>query len=112
MKALRVTDMPEEEAGFYARVSKRVEGRGRTSFLNLLLDPVFGRRPVYATGAMFLSIASFPLAATGEQPELARTPARMMAQPPLTPVTMRTEMPTIYSGAGSGLRRRWRGSKK
>ncbi|MFN0102587.1 MAG: anti-sigma factor family protein [Bryobacteraceae bacterium] len=91
MKALRMTDVPEPAAGFYARVLQRVEAQGRPSFWNLLLDPVFGQRLVYATGAMFLLMASFLLATTGGQPELARTPVQMMAQPAVTPVAMRAE---------------------
>ena len=73
---------------FYARVMQRVEAQGRPSFWSLLLDPVFGRRLVYATGAMFLLMASFLLATTGDQPELAQTPVQMMVQPSSTPVAM------------------------
>jgi len=88
IRALRATDVPEPSAGFYARVIQRVEANGRPSFWNLLLDPVFGRRLVYATGAMFLLMASFLLATTGGQPELARTPVEMMARPQATPAAM------------------------
>ena len=86
LRALRATDVPDDpSAGFYARVMQRVEAQGIPSFWNLLLDPVFGRRLVYATGALFLLMASFLLATTGGQPELARTPVEMMAQPRVTP---------------------------
>ena len=88
VRSLRVTDPPELPAGFYARVMQRVEAQGRPSFWSLLLDPVFGRRLVYATGAMFLLMASFLLATTGEQPELARTPVQMMVQPASAPAAM------------------------
>jgi len=91
MRALRATDVPEASAGFYARVMQRVESQGRPSFWNLFLDPVFGRRLVYATGAMFLLMASFLLATTGGQPELARTPVEMMARPAAAPVAMQAE---------------------
>lgn len=85
LRALRATDVPEPSAGFYARVMQRVEAQGRPSFWNLLLDPVFGRRLVYTTGAMFLLMASFLLATTGGEPQLARTPVEMMARPSATP---------------------------
>lgn len=88
LRALRATDVPDPSAGFYARVMQRVEAQGIPSFWNLLLDPVFGRRLVYATGAMFLLMASFLLATTGGQPELARTPVEMIARPPATPAAM------------------------
>jgi anti-sigma factor RsiW len=91
MRALRVVDVPEPVAGFYARVLQRVETQARPSFWTLLLDPVFGRRLVYATGAMFLLMASFLLATTGGQPELARTPVEMMAQPPMAPPAMQAD---------------------
>jgi anti-sigma factor RsiW len=81
LKALRFAEAPEPSAGFYGRVMMRVEAQARPSFWNLLLDPVFGQRLVYATGALFLLMASFLLATTGGQPELAQTPVHMMAQP-------------------------------
>ena len=90
IRALRTTHAPEPAAGFYARVMHRVEEQGLPSFWNLLLDPVFGRRLVYATGALFLLMASFLLATTGGQPELARTPVEMMAQPRVTPAAAQT----------------------
>ena len=90
MKTLRVNDAPEPPAGFYARVLQRVESQARPSFWNLLLDPVFGQRLVYGTGALFLLMASFLLATTGGQPELAQTPVQMMAQPAAAPVVMQT----------------------
>lgn len=90
LKALRVADVPEPAAGFYARVLQRVDAQVRPSFWHLLLDPVFGQRLVYATGALFLLMASFLLATTGGQPELAQTPVQMIAQPEVTPVVLRT----------------------
>lgn len=88
VRALKAIDVPEAAPGFYARVLQRVEAQGRPSFWNLLLDPVFGRRLVYATGAMFLLMASFLLATSGGQPELARTPVEVMAQPRDYPAPM------------------------
>lgn len=81
VRSLRVAEVPDLGVGFYARVMERVEAQGRPSFWNLLLDPVFGQRLVYATGALFLLMASFLLATSGNQPELAQTPVQMMAQP-------------------------------
>lgn len=88
MRSLKVSDVPEPSAGFYARVMQRVEAQGRPSFWNLLLDPVFGQRLVYATGAAFLLMASFLLATSGGQSELAQTPVHVMAQPESTPTVM------------------------
>jgi anti-sigma factor RsiW len=89
LRSLKAPEVPELSAGFYARVLQRVEAQGRPSFWSLLLDPVFGRRLVYATGSMFLLMASFLLATSGNEPELAQTPVQMMAQPEATPAAMR-----------------------
>ena len=89
LRSLKAPEVPELSAGFYARVLQRVETQGRPSFWSLLLDPVFGRRLVYATASMFLLMASFLLATSGNEPELAQTPVHMMAQPEATPAAMR-----------------------
>ena len=89
LRALIAPEVPELSGCFYARVLQRVEAQGRPSFWSLLLDPVFGRRLVYATASLFLLMASFLLATTGNEPELARTPVEMMAQPGATPAAMR-----------------------
>lgn len=82
MRSLRAPALPDQSPGFYARVMQRVEEQGRPTFWSLFLDPVFGRRLVYATGALFLLMASFLLATSNpNQPELARTPIRYMAEP-------------------------------
>ena len=87
VRSLRAPAVSELRAGFYARVMQKVEEQGRPSFWNLLLDPVFGRRLVYGTGAMFLLMASFLLATSGDQPELAQTPVQMISQPAVTAVS-------------------------
>jgi len=91
LRSFKAVEVPEMSAGFYARVLQRVEAQGRPSFWSLFLDPVFGRRLVYATGSMFLLMASFLLATTGDEPELAQTPVEMMAHPGHKhPVAVRT----------------------
>jgi len=85
MRALRVPSAVEPNAGFYARVMHRIESQGPPSFWNLLLDPIFGQRLVYATGALFLLMGAFLLATAPETPELAQTPVHVMVEP-ATPV--------------------------
>jgi len=88
MRALRV-EAPELSAGFYARVMQRIEMQSPPSFWNLLLDPIFGQRLVYATGALFLLMGAFLLATAPEQHELAATPVHVIAEPvAVTPVAM------------------------
>lgn len=87
LRSLRGKEALEPGAGFYARVMQKVEAQGRPTFWSLLLDPVLGRRLMYATGTMFLLMASFLLATAGDQPELARTPVEVMARPVVTAVS-------------------------
>jgi len=81
IRALHAPAVPEPRPGFYARVMERIETQARPSFWTLFLDPVFGQRLVYATGAMVLLMASFLLATSGETPQLASTPVGIIVQP-------------------------------
>lgn len=99
LQALRVPDVPEQAPGFYARVVGVVEGQARPSFWNLLLDPVFGRRLVYGSAAMVLLMATFLLASSSEQPELASAPVRIMVE---SPANVAGQMPTDF---GSDIQR-------
>jgi|JI71714B2RNA_FD_contig_21_3705829_length_2401_multi_12_in_0_out_0_2 anti-sigma factor RsiW len=96
LRALRVTDPPEPSAGFYARVINRVEAQARPSFWELLVDPVFGRRLVYATGTLFLLMASFLLATSNEEAELAYTPVEIIAQPEVVPAATPAQPVTAF----------------
>lgn len=88
MKVLRPDNAAEPTGGFYARVMQRIEAEGTPSFWNLLLDPVFGLRLVYATASLVLLMGAFLLATTESLPELASTPVEIMAKPqPAAPVT-------------------------
>jgi len=87
LRTLQAAEAPEQAAGFYARVIGRIEAQARPSFWTLFLDPVFGRRLVYASGAMVLLMASFLLATTGQSPELAQTPVQIIVQPASAPQT-------------------------
>lgn len=86
MRALRPGKVVEPPAGFYARVMQRIEAEGPPSFWNLLLDPIFGQRLVYATGALFLLMGAFLLATAPQASELAQTPVQVIAEPAQTPV--------------------------
>jgi hypothetical protein len=91
LRSFRVQNPPEPAAGFYARVLQRVDAQPAPSFWDLLLDPSFGRRLAYATGSMLLLMATFLIATSGEQPQLASTPVEMIARPaPATPADPRS----------------------
>lgn len=85
IRTLHAPAAPEPRPGFYARVMERIETQARPSFWTLFLDPVFGQRLVYATGAMVLLMASFLLATSGETPQLAQTPVEIIVQPASAP---------------------------
>lgn len=81
IRSLHASAVPEPRPGFYARVMERIDTQARPSFWTLFLDPVFGQRLVYATGAMVLLMTSFLLATSGDTPQLARTPVEIIVQP-------------------------------
>jgi anti-sigma factor RsiW len=72
--SLRAPASMEPAAGFYARVLQSIEDQGRPSFWHLLLDPVFGRRLMYATAALVLMMGTILFVTAPEHPELALTP--------------------------------------
>ena len=71
----------EPPPGFYARVMHRVESEARPSFWSLLLDPIFGRRLVYASASLVILMGVFLLATEPVHHELASTPVHALAQP-------------------------------
>ena len=71
----------EPPPGFYARVMRRVESEARPSFWSLLLDPIFGRRLVYASASLVILMGVFLLATEPVQHTLASTPVHALAQP-------------------------------
>lgn len=86
LHTLRTPEELEPQSGFYARVMRRVENEGRPSFWNLLLDPVFGRNLVYASGALVILMSVFLLATEPVTHELASTPVQAMAAESVEPV--------------------------
>lgn len=66
VRALRTQELISPQPGFYGRVMARIESQPRPTIWSLLLDPVFGRRLVYAT-AMLLLIFGTYLVSTGNE---------------------------------------------
>jgi predicted anti-sigma-YlaC factor YlaD len=64
---LRPFDTVEPAPGFYARVINRVDVQRAASLWNLLLDPIFGKRLVYATLTAVLLMGTY-LATTEPTP--------------------------------------------
>lgn len=59
LSSLRSPAEMDAAPGFYARVMSRVEAEGRPSLWNMLLDPVFGKRLVYATLAVVMMMSAY-----------------------------------------------------
>jgi predicted anti-sigma-YlaC factor YlaD len=87
-KLLQVLRDPEESEpapGFYARVVSRIESMDRASFWDLLLDPVFGRRLVFASLALVVFMGTYLLLYTPARNEVAFSPEAIMAAPATDP---------------------------
>jgi predicted anti-sigma-YlaC factor YlaD len=87
LHVLRDSDTVEPAPGFYARVVSRIETQRAGSFWNLLLDPVFGKRLVYATLTAVLVMGTY-LATTEPAPleeVVAAAPEMELARPETSP---------------------------
>lgn len=58
LHTLRPAEACDPAPGFYARVMDRIETQTPTSFWSVFLEPVFARRLVYASLALFLVLTS------------------------------------------------------
>jgi hypothetical protein len=59
VRLLRVDEELDPAPGFYARVMARVESQSRASFWGPLLDPMFGRRLMYASLTMVILLGTY-----------------------------------------------------
>lgn len=86
LASLRAPAALDPSPGFYSRVLQSIEEQSRPSFWNLLLDPMFGRRLVYATLSLTVLLGALLLITQPEPVELAQSPVEVMAvsekQPP------------------------------
>ena len=86
LQSLRPAEQAAPSPGFYARVMNRIELRRRVPFWNLLLDPVFGRRLVYATLTAVLVMGTYlattePVPTTVAAAAAEATPETELARP-------------------------------
>lgn len=91
LHTLRVDEQIAPTPGFYARVSARIESQTKPSFWDLLLDPIFGRRLVYATTALVLLMSGFLMFSPVELMQVASTPERLLVAPSSTAVMQSNE---------------------
>jgi hypothetical protein len=79
---LKVEEEIAPAPGFYYRVSARIESQAKPSLWDLLLDPIFGRRLVFATAALVAVMSGYLLLTPTEQPQLSYAPERLLVSPP------------------------------
>ena len=82
LRTLKVTEELQPAWGFYGRVAARIESQEKTSFWDLLLDPIFGRRLVYATAALVMLMSGYLAFAPAGTTQVSFAPERMLAAPP------------------------------
>ncbi|MCC7498556.1 MAG: zf-HC2 domain-containing protein [Bryobacterales bacterium] len=66
VRALRTPEVVTPQPGFYGRVMARIESQPRPTVWSLLLDPVFGRRLVYATASLLLIFGTYLVSTESE----------------------------------------------
>lgn len=87
---LRTPEVIDPAPGFYARVLERIESRRIPSLWDLLLEPVFGRRLVYALLTLFLVLGTLLVSSGGRATEGASasgyySPESFLAEQPVAP---------------------------
>ena len=82
LHTLRAAEEVVPFPGFYARVMNRIEAEAKPiSFWDLLLEPVFGRRLVYAAFALVVLMSGFLVLTPLDQPQIAAAPERLLVSP-------------------------------
>ncbi len=80
--ALKVEDQLAPAPGFYNRVAARIESQAQPSFWDLLLDPIFGRRLVFATAALVMVMSGYLMLTPTEAAQISFAPERLLVSPP------------------------------
>ena len=82
LQTFRASEVVTPFPGFYARVMNRIEAEAKpASFWDLLLEPVFGRRLVYAAFALVVLMSGFLVLSPLDQPQIASSPERLLVSP-------------------------------
>jgi hypothetical protein len=70
----------EPAPGFYARVMAKIETERKPSVLNLLLDPVFGKRLVFASLALVVLMSTYLVSTESLAMEPSSAPEVILAE--------------------------------
>jgi hypothetical protein len=66
VRVLRTPDVVAPPPGFYGRVMARIECQPRPTIWSQLLDPLFGRRLVYATATLLVLFGTYLVSSENE----------------------------------------------
>jgi predicted anti-sigma-YlaC factor YlaD len=80
LEVLRPPEDVEPAPGFYARVMARIETERKPSVLNLLLDPVFGKRLVFASLAVVVLMSTYLVSTESSAFEPSSAPEVILAE--------------------------------
>jgi len=75
IRLLRVDEEACPAPGFFGRVMARVETQYRPSVWSVFLEPVFGRRLMYASLTLVILLGTFLVSTESGEPMAASTPA-------------------------------------
>ncbi len=76
---LRLRTEQEPGPGFYARVMSRIDTEKRPSAWSLLLDPVFGKRLVYASLTVVVLLGTYMYSSENAEMATAASPEAMLS---------------------------------
>ena len=79
LKALRAPAESEPGPGFYGRVMERIESQRRSSIWGIFMQPVFGRRIVFATLVALLFLGGYLISTEMDQSLTASAPEAILA---------------------------------
>ena len=75
LRLLRVEEELSPSAGFYGRVMTRIETQSRSSLWSVFLEPVFGRRLMYASLTLVVLLGTYLISTEATEPVVASTAA-------------------------------------
>ena len=82
LQTLRVDEELAPFSGFYTRVMMRIETESKpTTFWDMLLEPVFGRRLVYSAFALVVLMSGYLVLSPVDQQQFAAAPERLLVSP-------------------------------
>lgn len=99
VRSLRLQDEAEPAPGFYGRVMDRIESQKNTSIWSVFLEPLFGRRLMYASAVLTLLLGIMLFTSPKDEPVIVSSaPEQILAdeQPGVNLVDADQDRNTIF----------------